>query len=308
MGEEVRPLFKDYEFALCLTHDVDRPYKSYQGLHRAIRNCSPGELRSLLPSHNSFWQFETIRDIEDELGVRSAFYFLNEPHLLREKNPRNWLQVDQWIEHLGRYDVTSGPIAEEIRTLDANGWEVGLHGSYDSSSDRSRLKFEKRVLEHVVCHNISGVRQHNLRLDIPETWRHHKAIGLGYDTSLGSSTEYGFQHGYQPFRPFQDEFVVLPLTLMETALPDPAIRFDAALDACDRLLEEAAENRAVMTVLWHVRYFSDRDFPGYRRLYRELVERALDLGAWVGPPGTVCTELNTESFPARNEARRVIID
>jgi len=39
-----------------------------------------------------------------------------------------------------------------------------------------------------------------------------------------------------------------------------------------------------MTVIWHPRYFNDEEFPGYRRLYRRLVERAQELGAWIGPP------------------------
>jgi hypothetical protein len=39
-----------------------------------------------------------------------------------------------------------------------------------------------------------------------------------------------------------------------------------------------------MSVLFHPRLFAERDFPGYRRLYRRLVERALAMGAWVGPP------------------------
>jgi hypothetical protein len=71
---------------------------------------------------------------------------------------------------------------------------------------------------------------------------------------------------------------------MEQALPDPGTDFDAAWDACAGLLAEAAENGATMSVLWHPRYFNEEEFPGYRPLYRRLIERARELGAWIGTP------------------------
>jgi len=49
-----------------------------------------------------------------------------------------------------------------------------------------------------------------------------------------------------------------------------------------------------MTVLWHPRYFNDREFPGYRRLYRRFVEGALDRSAWVGPLGEMYEKLERD--------------
>lgn len=283
-------MFDDYTFALCLTHDVDRPSKGLRSLYYAYRERPQYHLKTALRRDNPYWQFDAIMDLEDELGVRSAFYLLNEPHLL-ELAPSQWFRLVNWVQHLGRYDLTDGPIEAVIGRLDAGGWEVGLHGSFHSYLDRQRLSQEKDVLEGVLGHSIRGGRQHYLRLSQPETWRYHADIGLVYDASLGSSTEYGFQHGYDVKRPFDDEFVVFPLTVMEVALPDPGPKFDEARAACDQLLREAAENDAVMTVLWHPRFFNEREFPGYRPLYRLLIERALDLGAWVGPPGDAWARL-----------------
>lgn len=282
---------EDPTFALCLTHDVDRPYKrAHQAVYYALRDRSVSHLTSLLRSRNPYWQYDEIMDLEASLGVRSAFYFLSEPNRLRERPHGGLLRPDEWVQHLGRYDVRSGDIVELIRTLDEGGWEVGLHGSYRSADDRERLRHEKAVIEDVLGRDVVGGRQHYLRLSVPDTWDHHRAIGLEYDASLGSSTEYGFDHGYRPFRPFDDDFLVFPLALMDGAL-DGHTRFEARKTACRRLLEEAAENRAVMTVLWHPRYFNEDEFPGYRRLYRWLVERALDMGAWVGPPAAFRAEV-----------------
>ncbi|WP_256394045.1 polysaccharide deacetylase family protein [Natronoarchaeum rubrum] len=274
----------DAEFALCLTHDVDRPYKGLPSLYYALRERPIYHTRTALSSANPYWQFEAIADLEADLGVRSAFYFLDEQHLLLDRPLSDWTSPTHWIEHLGRYDVESPDIARAVRELDDGGWEIGLHGSYHSPEDEARLREEKDRLESVLGDRIVGGRQHHLRLSFPETWRHHRSIGLRYDASLGSGETIGFDYGYRPLRPFDDEFVAFSLTIMEQALPDPGQRYDAARDACDEILREAARNDAVATALWHPRYFDEREFPGYRRLYRWLVERALELGAWVGSP------------------------
>lgn len=289
----------DGEFALCLTHDVDRPFKTVQSLYYALADRDPSHLRSLLPGENPWWQFEAVMDLEASLGVRSAFYFLQEPPLYA-RSPRDWVDPHYLIEELGRYSIERPDVADAIRDLDRGGWEVGLHGSYDAFDDPDRLRTEKERLESVLGDEIRGGRQHHLNLG-PDTWRHYAGIGLDYDASLGSSSAYGFHHGYDVLRPFDDEFVVFPLTIMEVALPDDMA---AAWRECERLLAEASANDAVMTILWHPRMFDEDDFPGYRELYRRLIERARELGAWVGPPGEYYDRLDHPTGTRRPADKR----
>lgn len=278
--EEVIP--GDHSFALCLTHDVDRPYKTYQSLYYAVTDRDPSHLRSLLPGRNPYWSFEGIMQLEDELGVRSSFNFLDEQYLFTDRPIGTWVDPESWMLYAGRYSITDPQIVELIHELDGGGWEIGLHGSYESYRDRERLRDEKLRLESILGRSVPGIRQHHLNLEIPETWEHHRDIGLSYDTSLGSAADYGFENGYGVKRPFDDSFVVFPLTLMEIALP--VSDFERSKAACEALLTEAKEHAAVMTVLWHPRFFCS-DTPAYEPLYRGLIERALEMGAWVGPPG-----------------------
>jgi peptidoglycan/xylan/chitin deacetylase (PgdA/CDA1 family) len=294
-----------HSFALLLTHDVDRPYKTYQSAYYALRDLDPYHLwtlRDLYDTDNPFWQFEEIRELEDELGVRSAFYFLNERRLFRDKPVREWVRPKSWQLYAGRYSIDSPAIVDVMRELDRGGWEVGLHGSYDSHADRERLGHEKEVLEGVLGSEVVGGRQHYLNLDVPDTWRYQADAGLRYDASLGSRDEYGFEHGYGVKRPFDDEFVVFPLTIMENTLPDPGDRPRDAWRECERLLEEARANDAVMTILWHPNRFNEREFPGYRELYARIVERAQELGAWIGPPAELYERLE-HSNARRTDAR-----
>jgi len=299
-AERVDALPENAEFALCLTHDVDRPYKGIRSLYYAMQDRPTYHLRSALAADNPYWQFEEIMRLEEALGVRSAWYFLNEQHLLADRPPRDWLTPAHWIQHLGRYDVTSEEITAVVRALADGGWEVGLHGSYHTADDRRRLEREKTVLEGVLGERVVGGRQHHLRLSVPDTWRHHREIGLAYDASLGSTTDCGFQHGYRPIRPFGDEFVVFPLTIMDQALPDPGETPRKARDTCEDLIQEAADNDAVMTVLWHPRYFNDREFPGHDDCYRWLIERARELGGWIGAPRAFLSAIESDADPERS--------
>lgn len=286
-----------HSFALCLTHDVDRVRKTYQPLYYALTDGDPSQLLAHLPGRNSYWQFENIMAIEEELGVRSAFYFLNEQSLFRDKPLRTWLRPEYWKLYVGRYSVDESAIVDAIRALDAGGWEIGLHGSYESYSDTSRLRTEKETLEALLGHPVLGGRQHYLNLERPETWRRHTEVGLSYDATLGRTDDYGFENGYEPLRPFDDEFVVFPLTLMELTLPDVESDPERAWEECEKLLAEARENDAVMTVLWHPSYFSEVDHPNYGALYRRLIERAQEMGAWVGPPGELYASLEQQNAP-----------
>lgn len=292
----------EHSFALCLTHDVDRVKKTYQCLYFAVQERDPRHLMDLAPWRRPYWRFDDIMAIESDLGVRSAFYFLDEQWLFADRPVSSWFSPEAWKLYAGRYEVDSPDIAEVISTLDEGGWEVGLHGSYESYNDRDRLAVEKDRLESVLGHSVLGGRQHYLNLDRPLTWRYHTDIGLQYDTTLGSAQTYGFQYGYDPIRPFDDDFIVFPLTLMEKTLPNIGDDPEGAWSECERLLDEAAANGAVMTVLWHPSYFSDHDHPNYRSLYRRLIRTALDKGAWVGPPGDLYRAITAGTDKTVSEA------
>lgn len=285
LESDERPIPDDHEFVLLLTHDVDRPYKTYQAPYYALLDDGNRlqHLRSMLPGQQPYWQFETVMALEESLGVRSAFYFLSEQRLW-ERPLSEWVSPRAWQLYGGRYSLSDPAIQRAVTALDDGGWEVGLHGSYDSPQDRERLRVERDAIEDVLGHDMVGGRQHYLNLAVPETWHHYRALGLRYDASLGSSEETGFAHGYGLKRPFDDEFVVFPLTMMENALPDPGECFETAWQHCLDLLEEASQNDAVMTVLWHPRTFNSNESPGYGQLYYCLVDTALSMGAWVGSP------------------------
>lgn len=275
----------EYSFGLCLSHDVDRVYKTYQYLYRFITRRDPSELAGMFSWKNPYWQFERIMSLESDLGVRSSFNVLDEMHI-SERPKSEWVTKSGWMLYAGGYDVTDPQLASTLRVLADHGWEIALQGSYTSSADPWRFGYEKDRIESAAETRIIGNRQHHWNLSRPETWNDLRNHGIRYDTSLGSSSDVDFQHGYELLRPFDDEFVVFPWSLMDGAVMDSGESVSDAWSNAKAILEEAREERSVIVADWHQRVFFDDDFPGWGRMYRRLVETALDMGAWVGPPGT----------------------
>jgi len=274
-----------YPFAVCLSHDVDRLYKTYQYVWNAVAERDPGELVGLVTPDNPFWTFERTMAIESRLGVRSSFNVLDEIHL-SERPKREWLTMTGWKLFAGRYEVDDPAVVAALCALDELGWEIALHGSYTSSEDPDRFAHEKERIEAAVGTEIVGNRQHYWNLSRPDTWRHLQEAGIAYDTSLGSSEDLSYQHGYDLRRPFDDEFVVFPWSLMDGAVMGSAETEAGAWDNCRAVIDEARDNGSVLVLNWHAGdVFSATDYPGWGQTYERAIQYALDGGAWVGPPG-----------------------
>ena len=123
------------KFAVCLTHDVDRVHKSYQYITHFVRNIGRGDFRSAMNQITSvarklhgeepYWNFDRIMEFERNLGVKSTFFFLNE-------QKKVCVLPNEWKLYWGRYDIKDKRIVEVIKKLNAEGWEIGVHGSYNS--------------------------------------------------------------------------------------------------------------------------------------------------------------------------------
>lgn len=272
------------EFAVCLSHDVDRVHKSYQYLFECIVNLDLRKVAGILDGTNPWWQFHKIMAIEEALGVRSTFNILDEKHIF-SRPYSEILSLDGWKLYAGRYDITDGQLSPQLRLLNDLGWEIGLQGSYTSGNDRARLAYEKDRIEAITDAKIVGNRQHYLRLTEPDTWKHLRDVGIKYDTSIADKQMIHFQRGYNLKRPFGDDFVVFPWTVMDITMMNAGDDLDEMKSKCDELLNEAKRRQSVVVLDWHQRVFHKPDFPHWSDVYEYLIRTAKEEGAWVGPPG-----------------------
>jgi peptidoglycan/xylan/chitin deacetylase (PgdA/CDA1 family) len=284
-----------HPFALALSHDVDRVAKRWwQFLYyvgQAVTLCRLGQLQrqiqslgALLWGDDPYWNFQCIIALEDDLDVRSTFFFLDEQGKLSLTNPKSMVLF--W----GRYTLDDPRIQKVIQELEAGGWEIGLHGSYHSYLDQAMLGREKERLEAILGHAVAGVRQHYLRLEIPETWHIHARLGFTYDSTLGYADSVGFRwETCLPFHPIDSltgqkiPVLQIPLAIMDGPLMRRRNPWSEAL----RLIESVEAAGGVLALDWHQRVFNPWEPEDYQEMYVRIIRECQRRGAWVVPLGRV---------------------
>jgi peptidoglycan/xylan/chitin deacetylase (PgdA/CDA1 family) len=273
-------------FALCLTHDVDRVDKSWwHCAHGFLKTRDPYHLRSLVTrsKERPFWNFEKIMALEDQLGVRSTFFFLNESKPLVPYRPSTYALS------LGYYDINDPRVVDVIGELDAGGWEVGMHGSYDSYLSGELLSKEKIALETILDKKVLGVRQHFLNLEVPRTWELHQEVGFAYDASFGLCDRVDCREGRDlPFYPLGRGLLEIPLTIMDGPLFATSKDTEDAWSKCINLIDRTEQRGGLVTALWHNYTFNDQEHPGQIDVYRRVIEECKERGAWVA----TCEEIS----------------
>jgi len=260
-------------FYVCLSHDVDHLYKTHQYFSHFAKYLLQGKLTSAAYQIKSiflkdnYWCLEQLMEEEKKLGVTSTFYFLNETLPFRLFCPPNWRLS------IGRYNILDRRIQEFMRYLDTSGWEVGVHGSFNSYENENLLLEEKEGLEQILGHSVNGIRQHFLNLS-DQTWKLQKAAGFKYDASYGYTNDVGFKEKkYHAFYAKQLEgYPIVPLALMDSCLMAKSDPWKAAME----VIAEAETNKACLVINWHQRTFNEKEFPGYGDLYFQIIRECQD--------------------------------
>lgn len=258
---------------VCLTHDIDRIDKTYQYITKPLAALKAGKIGlavkrafSPLTIRRPYWGFDKIMQIEKKYGVRSTCFFLNESIKFNITKPNSWKLA------LGRYDIHDKRIVSIIRELDTNGWEIGVHGSYNSYNNYELLKHEKETLEKIVGHEVIGVRQHYLNFG-ENTWQIQQQAGFKYDSTWGPAIEIGFKaNRVSPFFPIEDtQYCEIPLVIMDR----PFAIADDRWHKFEQIVEEIDKHDAYLVINYHSNNFDHLDFPLYESDYIKMIESLL---------------------------------
>lgn len=237
-----------------------------------------------------YWNFERIMALEEKHGVRSTFFFLNETKMWEA------LKIDTFKLAFGNYDLNNPEIVNIINKLDKGGWEIGVHGSYDSYNNKRLLAHEKGELERILKKPVVGIRQHYLRLDIPETWKIQYDIGFKYDASFGFRDKVEFRDGkFLPFKPVGGDFVAIPLAIMDGPLFGSSNNdIEDAWLMCKKMIDYSENHGGILTVLWHNNKFNDDEYPGQIWVYDKIIEECKKRDAWIGTCREVTDIVNSK--------------
>lgn len=272
-------------FAVCPTHDVDRIHKYayhylYYGLTEGMRGLRKqlATLKARLAGREPFWNFERIMELEDRLGVRSTFLFLNES--AQGFGPKFW----------GRYDINTPQVKHIIRELDNGGWEIGLHGSYYSYTDRSLLAKEKAILEYTIGKAVRSTRQHYLNLIPRRTWQLQRAVGLEVDSTVGySDRPWNDADGMLPYYPDNSGILELPITVMDTVDLDNAL----VRTSVEKLIGRISAAGGLVVLDWHQSAFNPAEYPDRVQVYTSILHNAKAQGAWIATMGEIADHWNS---------------
>lgn len=283
----------NYDFCVCLHHDVDRPFKgdfqsagnilkTGRGMNMLASMVLNRLTQKLRGSKDEYYNFDEYMDLEEGHGFKSTFNF-TAPAL---RNSR----------YDPLYSLDNPRITEAIKRVLSRGFKVGLHAGYDSYLDARVIETEKKSLEKITGASVKGVLQHYLRLECPDTWEKQAQAGLEYDMTLGYNEAVGFRaQAAFPFYPYSFAsrqaipVLVLPLVIMDgTLFLEMKLSAEEATEKSIGLLSSLKESGGCASVLWHINTWCEKDFPGYRTVYKNVMEWLGRQRVWVTSGEELC--------------------
>jgi len=295
----------DRPFAICLSHDVDlvaeqvTPRQAFRSMRlsllgaggstqeRVVRLARPG-VRAARALHHGLARapaadaLERCVEIERSSGVTATYFFTVYPG---GKGHRYDCTYD--FGDSCRFAGARTTVADVVRQLDSEGFEIGLHGSYNSALDGDCLGEEKRELERATGLTATSVRQHFLHWDARTTPMLHARAGFSSDSTLGFNRNVGLRAGTSlPFRWFDSrhdaslDLVELPVLAADAPLlREDALELDVRLarTTLRELLDRVADVNGVATLVFHPNNF---DGPDHVELLRSVIDYGVERGAW----------------------------
>lgn len=302
----LEPLWPDGRpFAVCVTHDVDL-VSDEATLRQIARHARAGaaaigaegdalprrlarpavrvarSLRRVSRGPSTRETLERSVELEARRGIRASYLFTVPPRDVRTRWDCAYAPDD-----LCTFRGARRRIADVMRTLADEGFDVGLHGSYQAGDRPGLLARERDVLREATGLEIVSTRQHFLHWDVRWTPQLQEAAGFRADSSLGFNRNIGYRAGTSlPFRQFDPsarrslELLEVPLVVQDGALlGEIGIGADAkdAQRAVRQVFDEAAETGGAVTIVFHPDKLARSDWLA---LFEWTLDQALERGAW----------------------------
>lgn len=276
-------------FGLFLSHDVDqihdrefwRVVADVNHLRRRILYREAGNSwlamrrigRSLFRPKHPLTDFETILELERRHGVRSTFFILDDRY---------------WARHGARFRIADPRVHDLVVLLAGAKCEIGVHGGYYRFNDARAYRQSRGAFLETFGVEPQGIRNHLLRLSVPDTWAAQARAGFLYDATFGEPRKLGPRDGrclpfwaVAPTGASNDGLLELPLTVMDTTLfRYSGLGGDLALDAAWAAVAPVVEAGGLVTLLWHNNFFNEPEYWDWQWVYEQLLDRLAALKPW----------------------------
>lgn len=154
--------------------------------------------------------------------------------------------------------------------------EIGIHPSYFSYLNESKLRKEIARLKELVPVKKIKARKHFLRLSIPDSYRLMEKAGISDDYTMGYADDIGFRAGLcSPFQPFDIlldrplELIVHPFVYMDGTLKDYAkLSLEESKQQVQFLKEQVRNVNGEFIGIWHNTSLTNKgEWKGWREVF-----------------------------------------
>ncbi len=254
-------------FNIRLSHDVDHPFRyAFSGPKALAKETIHGILHKKFtapmlepyrylgakyfnkPKLDPFNNFSYLMSIAEKHSIQSCFYFLNE----------NTLPIN------ANYALSHPYIKQILLDISARGHHIGLHGSYETYDNPSKMSAELASLQNTcealgISQSRIGNRQHFLRWDATITPSVIGACAFAHDSSIGFAEQVGFKSGTCYDYPLYDlktrkvtQIIERPLHVMEASLFGyMKLNHTASLQEIHKIKQACQLFDGNFNLLWH---------------------------------------------------------
>lgn len=208
--------------------------------------------------------YDTFVYLRDSIQHLNPIYFI----LMNFKRPYD---TAHYIEHPAFASLISS-----IKEFS----EIGIHPSYNSFENSSKVAEEKEDLELLIGKPILKSRQHFLRLSMPSTYESLMSHHIHNDYSMGYAEEIGFRSGTSlsfSFYHLEKEelaaFKIHPFCIMDVSLKQ-YLNFtnEEALDEVKKMKHLIRETNGCLNFIWHNSSFAEFEgWSGWEKVFEELL-------------------------------------
>ncbi len=270
---------KSSTFKTIVTYDIDVAYK-FKG-RNFIRNIGStikditkldfkniqSRLTILLNKQKDPWDvYDYLKKIIIQNNLQSVFFFLLGD---ASKNDRNLNYKNPVLQSL----------INKIKTFS----EIGIHPSYNSSSNTNKILEEKKRLEEISDGKIYKSRQHFLKFTLPDTYNSLLSVGITEDYSMGFSDSPGFRAGTcKPFY-FYDlknekitSLKIFPATMMEGSFMNKNVSPAQTLEDIFSLMEEVKKVNGTFISIWHNHTVSETpEYEAWKIVHDKMIVKII---------------------------------
>jgi peptidoglycan/xylan/chitin deacetylase (PgdA/CDA1 family) len=212
------------------------------------------------------YTFDRYMDICEKHNLKATFYFI-----CNQEEPRNC-----------RYNIEDKNIVSLLKMIHSRGHDIGLHGSYQSYVDQSKIIREKHRLQSTLDKNkidqkVLKNRQHYLRFEVDRTPEYLDDAGFLFDSTGGFADLPGYRFGTSNdfsmwgwIKMTKLSLIQQPLILMECSVIDTEfMNLKLTEKTIDTMLayKKHAGKYGQFNILWHNSHFKNEiEFTFFERL------------------------------------------